>query len=69
LLADEIRAAYPAIAQVDGAAGIARRIAFLTRGQQWPETPPAGLAVFTAEPPDSLARAFVTFGLEHIRTF
>ena len=32
LLADEIAAAFPAIAQVDGATGIARRIAHLTQG-------------------------------------
>ena len=32
LLAEELAAAFPDIAWVDGAAGIARRIAWLTRG-------------------------------------
>ena len=36
LLAEEIAAAFPAIAQVDGGPGIARRIAYLTQGQPWP---------------------------------
>ncbi len=36
LLADEIAAAFPNIAQVDGGPGIARRIAYLTQGQPWP---------------------------------
>ena len=68
LLAKEIAAAWPAIAQVDGAAGIARRIAFLTRGQQWPANPLPGIAVFTAPPPGSLARALESFGLDEVRT-
>ena len=36
LLAAEIAEAYPAIAQIDGAAGIARRIAYLTRDRPGP---------------------------------
>jgi glutamate racemase len=34
---------------VDGADGIARRVAFLTEGQPWPETAAGGVAVFTSE--------------------
>ena len=68
LLADEIAAAFPAIAQVDGAAGIARRIAFLTESQQWPATPPAGIAVFTATPPAALLKALASFGLTEVRS-
>jgi glutamate racemase len=68
LLAEEIAAAYPAIAQVDGAAGIARRIAFLTKDQKWPDAPPAGIALFTAPPPRSLARALESFGLDEVQT-
>jgi glutamate racemase len=47
LLADELRAAFPNVAQVDGGAGIARRIAFLTREQPWPSAPSPGLMLFT----------------------
>jgi len=47
LLGDELRAAYPEVTFVDGGPGIARRIAFLTKGQQWPATPQPGLFVFT----------------------
>jgi glutamate racemase len=66
LLAEEIAAAYPGIAQVDGAAGIARRIAYLTRGQAWPAERAPGIAVFTAEPPRSLGPAVARFGLTDI---
>lgn len=36
---------------VDGSDGIARRIAFLTAGQAWPDVVQPGLAVFTARVP------------------
>jgi glutamate racemase len=49
LVADRLaRVAPRPLAFVDGAAGIARRIATLTRDQAWPETAPEGVAVFTA---------------------
>lgn len=48
LLAEEIATAAPGIALIDGAEGIARRIAYLTKGQIWPDAPPPGIAVFTA---------------------
>jgi glutamate racemase len=47
LLGEELRAAFPKVAQVDGGPGIARRIAFLTREQPWPSTPSPGLMLFT----------------------
>lgn len=47
LLAEELRAAFPHVAQVDGGAGIARRIAYLTREQPWPSKPSPGLMLFT----------------------
>ena len=48
LLADELAAACPhPVSFVDGGAGIARRVAFLTSGQDWPEAAPPGIAVFT----------------------
>jgi glutamate racemase len=68
LLADEIAAAFPAIAQVDGAAGIARRIAFLTQGHEWPAVSPRGIAVFTAPPSAALIPALAEFGLADVRT-
>ena len=48
LVADELAAAAPRpLSFVDGGPGIARRVAFLTDGQDWPATP-TGAAVFTA---------------------
>ena len=67
LLADEIAAAYPGIAQVDGGPGIARRIAYLTQGQPWPDAPPPGIAVFTKAPPPSLGNALARCGIEEIQ--
>jgi glutamate racemase len=65
LLAEEIATAFPAIAQVDGGTGIARRIAYLTGGQEWPAHP-TGRAVFTAPVPDRLAEAMARFGLTEV---
>ena len=66
LLADEIAAAAPGIALIDGGPGIARRIAQLTQGQPWPSAPPPGIAVFTATVPTSLVPALSGFGLDDI---
>ena len=56
LLSDELRAASPnGVVFVDGSEGIARRIAFLTRGQPWPDVQPPGIAVFTRVDDDVLA--------------
>ncbi len=42
LLSDELQAAVgPKVALVDGSAGIARRVQYLTGGQAWPDTRPA----------------------------
>jgi glutamate racemase len=52
LLREELAAACPAgVALVDSGAGIARRTAFLTQGQNWPAEP-HGRAVFTADAAD-----------------
>ncbi|WP_404712744.1 glutamate racemase [Sphingomonas sp. MMS24-J13] len=49
LVRDRLAAVAPrAIDFVDGAAGIARRALFLTKGQGWPEKPATGTIVFTA---------------------
>ena len=50
LLEEELRAAFPNITYVDGGPGIARRIAYLTKDQPWPSSPPNGLLVFTGTP-------------------
>lgn len=48
LLEAELAAAAPhPVRFVDGGPGIARRIAYLTEGQEWPEHPTPGRAVFT----------------------
>lgn len=60
--------AVKAFAYVDGAEGIARRIAHLTEGQDWPTDPMPGTAVFTRldERVEALRPALVRFGLERI---
>jgi glutamate racemase len=67
LVEDELRAAAP-LTYVDGADGIARRIAFLTEGQAWPAAPAPGVAVLTRRDAmtESLAPALAGFGLQRI---
>jgi glutamate racemase len=50
LLKDELRAAFPGVNYIDGGPGIARRIAYLTRDQAWPSSPPDSTLVFTGAP-------------------
>ena len=66
LLAEELALAAPAVRLVDGAAGIARRIAHLTSGQPWPEMASGGVAVFTRAHDPELAPALEGFGLTTI---
>jgi glutamate racemase len=66
LVADRLAAAAPRpIIFVDGSAGIARRIAYLTQAQSWPDTPGPGRAVFTGAGADdaALRPALARFGL------
>ncbi len=66
LVADELGAAFgPGVAFVDGAAGIARRIAFLTAGQPWRRERP-DRAIFTGGRDDmqALAPALAARGLD-----
>jgi glutamate racemase len=68
LVADELRAALgPGIMFVDGATGIARRIAHLTQGQGFLRTSP-DIAVFTGDLSDaaSLLPALAAYGLEGV---
>lgn len=69
LLAEELATALPGVDFVDGGPGIARRIAWLTRGQPWPGEPRPGIATFTGAPPSpALAASLARFGLERIDT-
>lgn len=49
LLKRELAAALPGVAMVHGAAGIARRVATLTRGQAWHDTGAGDIALFTRD--------------------
>jgi glutamate racemase len=67
LLSDEIRRVLPQVAMVDGGAGIARRISYLTRGQPWPTGQTRSLAVFTGAPPrGTLLGALTAFGISEV---
>jgi len=68
LLEDELRAAFPAVAYVDGGPGIARRIAYLTREQPWPTEPAPGIALFTAPPREPLLGELAIYGIDEIRS-
>lgn len=71
LVADRLAAAAPRpIRFVDGGEGIARRIAFLTRDQAWPEQAAQDVAVFTRRDAasDSLGPALARFGLTRVES-
>ena len=70
LVQEELLAAVPGMGFVDGAAGIARRIAHLTDGQAWPSERSAGIFV-TTDPiakAERLQSALSGFGLSKIRS-
>lgn len=69
LIETELRAAFPQVQYVDGGPGIARRISYLTARQPWPAESQAGIAVFTAPPPEMLRNAFASYGLTEVKTF
>lgn len=68
LVAGRLAAASPRpLLFVDGADGIARRVAVLTRGQRWPDEPPEGVAVFTSDiDAGALMPALGRYGLSRI---
>lgn len=71
LLEAELAAAAPhPVRFVDGGPGIARRVAYLTRDQDWPETPGPGRAVFTLRNArtGALESALARFGLDEIES-
>jgi len=68
LLDAELRSAFPGVELVDGAEGIARRIAFLTRDQSWPASGSPGVALFTGPAPAGpLLTSLALHGLEDVR--
>lgn len=71
LVRDELAAAFGHdVSFIDGAAGIARRIHYLTQGQEFERTTP-DFAVFTAPDAelDALRPALSSYGLDHIVQF
>ncbi len=68
LLDQELRAAFPRVAYVHGGDGIARRIAYLTRGQAWPSAASEGLMLFTSATRTPSLTALTSFGIGEIRT-
>jgi glutamate racemase len=68
LLGEELRSAFPKPRWVDGGAGIARRIAWLTRDQPWPQQAPSGVMVFTdGAPRSALMSSLARFGLTEVQ--
>lgn len=70
LVADELTAVSPKMRFVDGAAGIARRIAHVTQGQSWPDGRREGVFVTTGAVGDveSLRPALAEHGLTQIKS-
>ena len=69
LLTDELAAAVPhPVRFVNGGPGIARRIANLTKGQDWPDSAPPGIAVVTRldDTARALAPAFAARGFPEL---
>ncbi len=70
LVSDALAAASPRpLTFVDGGAGIARRVAFLTEGAAWPTAPTPGVAVFTrlGSTERALTPALAARGLTEVR--
>lgn len=71
LIEDELRAAFgPGVAFIDGSDGIARRVAFLTQGQEWRRNQP-DFALFTkgGDDVDQLGWTLAAHGLERVAIF
>lgn len=68
LLGEEFHSAFPDLMFVHGGDGIARRIRYLTRSQQWPQAPSQGLMLFTAPARSPTLSALARFGIGEIRT-
>ncbi|WP_343346817.1 glutamate racemase [Sphingomicrobium sp. XHP0239] len=68
LVADWLREEHPDVTFIDGGQGIARRIAYLTKDQNWPETRPPGRGLLTAPATPGLAKALTRFGITDLST-
>ena len=68
LLQEELEAAFPGIAFIHGGEGIARRIAYLTRGQAWPDQPSQGLMVFTSSAGVPSTHVLAGYGVGEVKT-
>jgi glutamate racemase len=68
LLQQELRTAFPDVTYVDGGAGIARRIAYLTREQPWPSAPSEGLMLFTGPSRHPSLKMLARYGIGEIKT-
>ena len=68
LLEDELRAAFPHLSYVEGGPGIARRIAYLTQGQPWPQEPSGGILIYTNEGHRPLMSVLARFGLTEVKS-
>ncbi|MFL6801145.1 MAG: glutamate racemase [Sphingomicrobium sp.] len=69
LLGEELRTAFPNATYVDGGAGIARRIAFLTGDQPWPSQPSGGVMVFTGPPRHPSLAILDRYGIGNVQAF
>ena len=69
LLQEELEAAFPGIAFIHGGDGIARRIAYLTRDQKWPDRSSEGLMVFTSSTGVPSTAALARYGIGEVKTF
>lgn len=67
LLSEELATIFPHVTQVHGGPGIARRIAWLTQDQPWPDEPSGGIAIFTDTAHASLIPALSRFGLDEVQ--
>jgi glutamate racemase len=68
LLSDELAGAFPHVTYVDGGAGIARRIAYLTNDQPWPASPSTGLMVFTGQARHPSLEMLATYGIGDVKS-
>ena len=68
LLEKELLRAFPNVSTVHGGDGIARRIAHLTRGQEWPAAPSKGLMLFTSEVRPPASSVLAQFRIGEVRT-